>query len=218
MECDCSGAQVIKTTVTGDCDSHFKVEIYNTSSLESDDNFHSGSMLNISVIRRQRTIPSLMFTLENILIVQRLNHLLSHLSVVADSRLTLWNYLTLKKKSFCHPIWGVLVTVCCLSTKILTLFSSKLRITKLFSGMIWICKKKIESKCEIHVSKIFQLKYHLSHGKDESSKYALLPTCDISVGSSVQLVFGRHRLESCQSLIFSRLFPEIVQLATHQQR
>lgn len=136
-------------------------------------------MLNISVIRRQRTIPSLMFTLENILIVQRLNHLLSHLSVVADSRFTLWNYLTLKKKSFCHPIWGVLVTVCCLSTKILTLFSSELRITKLFSGMIWICKKKIESKCEIHVSKIFQLKYHLSHGKDESSKYAYM--CPVSI-------------------------------------
>ena len=55
------GVQVINTTVTGDCDSHFTVEIYNTSSLESDDNFHSGSMLNISVIPRQRTIPSLMF-------------------------------------------------------------------------------------------------------------------------------------------------------------
>lgn len=101
-----------------------------------------------------------------------------------------------KKKSFCHPIWGVLVTVCCLSTKILTLFSSKLRITKLFSGMIWICKKKLNLNVRFMSVKFFSFKYHLSHGKDESSKYALLPTCDISVGSSVQLVFGRHRLEA----------------------
>ena len=168
MECDCSGARVIKTTVTGDCDSHFKVEIYNTSSQESDDNFHSGSMLNISVIWRQRTIPSLMFTLENILIVQRLNHLLSHLSVVADSRLTLWNYLILKKKSLCHPIWGVLVTVCCLSTKILTLFSSKLRITKLFSGMIWICKKKLNLNVRFMSVKFFSLSTIWAMGKMNS--------------------------------------------------
>ena len=35
---------------------------------------------------------------------------------------------------------GVLTTVWSLSTKILTRFSSKFFMTKLFSGIIWICK------------------------------------------------------------------------------
>lgn len=42
---------------------------------------------------------------------------------------------------FHHPICGVFITVCFLSTIILTLLSSKFCWTMLFSGMIWICKR-----------------------------------------------------------------------------
>lgn len=77
----------------------------------------------------------------------KLNHLVSHLRIYDSIAVFSWfppNNASLslsalvKKGFFYHPIWGVLITVCCLFTKILTLFSSKVQITKLFSGMIWI--------------------------------------------------------------------------------
>lgn len=72
---------------------------------------------------------------------------------------------------FHHPICGVFITVCFLSTIILTLLSSKFSLTILFSGMIWICNRmdqnfKISCKFLIHAtffSKWLQLYYYYNN-------------------------------------------------------